>query len=173
MKKIIYVSILCLFFVACQNDKKTVEFKKVVDVEMGNLSKESAKLSAIAVFMNISQDTFYVKDLVLDYTIDGKDVGTIVTKSNKTIYPNSEFNIPIKYIYETTSFKPEENTATSTFAVQLIGNLNIKNNKGETLSIKVKHAQNYTYIDKKEIRKDKREERRLKRQEKKDSKDEE
>ena len=108
--------------------------------------------------------------MVLDLTIDGKDIGTIVTKTDKIIRPKSEFSVPLQYSYETSSFVEEGHEPASNYAVQLLGDLTLKNSKGEEVTATVKYAMTYEYLTKKEIRMDKREERKKHRQEKKAAK---
>jgi hypothetical protein len=175
MKKIVLYCLVFILFTACQTEKKTIEFKKLVNLELGNLQKENATLRATAVFMNISKEEFHLKDLVLDFSIDGKDVGTIVSKSDKVIQPNSEFSIPIKYSYETKAFILENHEPATTYAIQLLGDLTLKNAKGEDVATKVKYAETYEYLTKKEERvekrEDRKEERKRKREERKNKQD--
>ncbi|HRH57897.1 MAG TPA: hypothetical protein PLS10_09600 [Chitinophagales bacterium] len=170
MQKIIILLLSVLIFTACESDKKTIEFKKMANLDLGNLSKGNATIKATAVFMNLSEEEYNLKDMVLDFTIDGKDVGTIVTKTDKIIKPKSEFSIPVQYSYETSSFVEEGHEPSSTYAVQLLGDLTLKNSKGEEVTAAVKYATTYEYLTKKEIRLDKREERKKRRQEKKAAK---
>ena len=170
MQKIIILLLSVLIFTACESDKKTIEFKKMANLDLGNLSKGNATIKATAVFMNLSEEEYNLKDMVLDFTIDGKDVGTIVTKTDKIIKPKSEFSIPVQYSYETSSFVEEGHEPSSTYAVQLLGDLTLKNSKGEEVTAAVKYATTYEYLTKKEIRLDKREERKKRRQEKKKKK---
>ncbi|MFN8297224.1 MAG: hypothetical protein U0T69_13585 [Chitinophagales bacterium] len=170
MQKIIILLLSVLIFTACESDKKTIEFKKMANLDLGNLSKENATIKATAVFMNLSDEEYNLKDMVLDFTIDGKDVGTIVTKTDKVIKPKSEFSIPVQYSYETSSFVEEGHEPSSNYAVQLLGDLTLKNSKGDEVTATVKYATTYEYLTKKEIRMDKREERKKRRQEKKAAK---
>ncbi len=170
MQKIIILLLSVLIFTACESDKKTIEFKKMANLDLGNLSKENATIKATAVFMNLSDEEYNLKDMVLDFTIDGKDVGTIVTKTDKIIKPKSEFSIPVQYSYETSSFVEEGHEPSSNYAVQLLGDLTLKNSKGEEVTAAVKYATTYEYLTKKEIRIEKLEERKKHRQEKKAAK---
>ena len=107
--------------------------------------------------------------MVLDFTLDGKDVGTVVTKISKVIKPNSEFSIPIEYSYETKSIIEEGHDPASTYAVDLSGDLITKNSKEEELSTSVKFASSYEYLSRKEKRIEKREARKETRKEKRDN----
>lgn len=164
MQKIIILLLSVLIFTACESDKKTIEFKKMANLDLGNLSKENATIKATAVFMNLSDEEYNLKDMVLDFTIDGKDVGTIVTKTDKIIKPKSEFSIPVQYSYETSSFVEEGHEPSSNYAVQLLGDLTLKNSKGEEVTAAVKYATTYEYLTKKEIRIEKRETKKEERQ---------
>lgn len=170
MQKFIIILLSIFVLTSCKNDKKDIEFKKMANLDLGNLSKENATVRATAVFMNLSEEEYNLKDLVLDFTIDGKDVGTIVTKTDKIIKPKSEFSIPIQYSYETSSFLESGHEPASTYAVQLLGDLTLKNSKGDEITTAVKYAMTYEYLTKKEIRLDKREERKKRREEKKAAK---
>ena len=170
MQKLVIILLAVFAFTSCQEEKKDIEFKKIANLNLGNLSKENAKLQGTAVFMNLSDQEYDLKDMVLDFTIDGKDVGTVVTKITKKIQPNSEFSIPIQYSYETGSFLEAGHEPASTYAIQLLGDLTLKNTKGEEITTAVKYATTYEYLTKKEIRQDKKEERKKRREEKKAAK---
>lgn len=170
MKKYALIFFAVLFFTACKDEKKDIEFKKIANIDLGNLSKGSAKLRGTVVFMNLSDEEYSLKDLVLDFTIDGKDVGTVVTKMTKKIQPNSEFSVPIEYSYDTKSIKEEGHDPASTYAVELLGDLTVKDTKDKEISTAVKYATTYEYLTKKEIRIEKREERKKRRQERKANK---
>ena len=53
---------------------------RISDFDLGNLSKDNAKLTGFAVFINLTDKILEVKDLILDLSVDGKDIGTIVAK---------------------------------------------------------------------------------------------
>lgn len=110
-------------------------------------------------FFNLSEESYTLKDLVLDFTIDGKDAGSIVSKSGKTIQPRSEFSIPIQYTYSTAPFVEGGHEPSSTYAVQLIGTITVKDKDGNLIEKPVKFAETYEYLTKKEKRKEAREER--------------
>lgn len=173
MQKIILILSTILLFTSCKQDGKAIEFNKFVNIELGNLSKDNATMRADAVFMNHSQSSFNLKDVTIDFTIDGKDVGTIVVKKDKVILPNSEFTIPIKYDYATSSFLEPNHEPSGTYAVQLIGDLSYKNESGEEQpSAKIKYAMTYEYLTKKEVRIEKRETRKEERQKKREERKE-
>jgi hypothetical protein len=170
LKKIIPILMLCALITSCTQEKASVEFKKIANFDLGNISKENATLRGTAVFMNLSEEKFTLKDLVLDFSIDGKDIGTIVSKNTKTIQPNSEFSIPVQYTYATKPFIEEGHDPATTYAVQLLGNITVKNADGEEISKPVKFALTYEYLTKKEQRieeKESRKEERKKRREEK------
>lgn len=168
MQKILFILLATLSFTACKNEEKTIEFKKVVNLNLGNISKENATVTATAVFMNYTDKELNLKDLVLDFTVDGKDVGTIVTKKDIVIAPKAEFSVPIKYPYETSSFKVEGHEPSTTYSVQLSGNLTAKDANNEEFTSSVKYASSYEYLTKKEIREEKRETRKEERQQKRE-----
>ena len=127
MQKTILILLSILLFSSCKHDENSIEFTKFANLDLGNLSKESATLRADAIFMNHSQSAFNLKDITIDFSIDGKDVGTIVVKKDKVIQPNSEFTIPIKYEYATNSFLEPNHEPSGTYAVQLLGDINFTN----------------------------------------------
>src|SRR4051812_7685179 len=121
MRKNIFILLLAAVAISsCNHEKRTIEFKKMASVDLGNLAHESATLRGTAVFMNLSDQEYELKDMVLDFTIDGKDVGTVVTKLKKTIQPNSEFSVPISYTYETSSIIKEGDEPAKSYAVELL-----------------------------------------------------
>ena len=169
MRKTILILFSVLLTISCKHEEKAIEFSQFANLDLGNLSKDYATLRADAIFMNHSQKAFNLKDVTLDFSIDGKDVGTIVVKKDKVIQPNSEFTIPIKYEYSTKSFLEENHEPSRTYAVQLLGDINFTNeNKEEQPSAKIKYASTYEYLTKKEIRIEKRESRKEERQKKRE-----
>ncbi len=169
MRKIVFGLFLSvLLFASCSHEKKSIEFKKMANIDLGNLSHETATLHGTAVFMNFSDQEYELKDMVLDFTIDGKDIGTVVTKTKKIIQPNSEFSVPINYTYETTSFIKEGDEPAKSYAVELLGDLTSKDAKGNELGTSVKYATTYDNLTGKEKRIQKREERRERRRQKND-----
>lgn len=170
MYKLLILLCSLTLLTSCQEDKKEIEFKKIVNLNLGNLSKENAKLNATVVFMNLTEQEFDMQDLVLDLSVDGKDIGTIVSKITKKIQPNSEFSIPVHYTYETKEIVQEGHDPSSTYAVQLLGDLTLLNAKGEEITCKVKFADTYEFLTKKEERIEKREERKKRREERKEEK---
>src|SRR5687768_3447087 len=96
IKKLIILLILPALL-SCGGEKNSIQFKKMVNFELGNLERNSATLHGTAVFMNLTDQAYKMKDLVLDFTIDGDDIGTVVIKMNKIIEPKSEFSVPISY----------------------------------------------------------------------------
>lgn len=159
MKRILLLSFIAFTLLSCNQEKKSVEFNKLANLDLGNLSKESATIRGIAVFFNLSEESYVLKDMVLDFTIDGKDAGTIVSKSSKNIQPRSEFSIPFQYTYSTVPFKEAGHDPASTYAVQLIGTITVKDKDGNLIEKPVKFAETYEYLTKKEKRKEAREER--------------
>ena len=163
-KTTILILLSILLFSSCKHDENSIEFTKFANLDLGNLSKESATLRADAIFMNHSQNAFNLKDITIDFSIDGKDVGTIVVKKDKVIQPNSEFTIPIKYEYATNSFLEPNHEPSGTYAVQLLGDINFTNENKEEQAAKIKYAMTYEYLTKKEIRIEKRETKKEERQ---------
>ncbi|MDB5228226.1 MAG: hypothetical protein JWN78_2419 [Bacteroidota bacterium] len=174
MNSRIIILFLSLFALnSCTHEKKTIAFKKIANLDLGNLTKREATLRGTAVFMNLSDQEFNLKDLVLDFTIDGKDIGTVVSKTKKVIKPNSEFSVPIVYSYSTSSVLTEGREPASSYAVELLGDLMTKNSREEEISTPVKFADTYEYLTKKEKRIEKREARKAGREDSDDSKVEE
>lgn len=172
MKQIIFILLTAFSFTACKNEEKIIEFKKIENIDLGNISKENATMHGTATFMNSSDKEFNLKDLVLDLIIDGKDVGTIVVKNDKVIKPNAEFSIPLKYTYETASIVETGHDPSTTYAVQINGDLNVKDKDGNEVTTSLKYATTYEYQTKKEIREEKRETRKEERQKRREERKE-
>lgn len=172
MKKILIILFTAFMLTACKNEEKIIEFKTIEGIDLGNISKDNATMHATAIFMNSSDKEFNLKDMVLDLIIDGKDVGTIVVKDDKAIKPNAEFSIPIKYTYETASIVEAGHDPSTTYAVQLNGDLNIKDKEGNDVTTALKYATTFEYHTKKEIREEKRETRKEERQKRREERKE-
>ena len=168
MQKLLFILISLLSITSCKQDKKSIEFKTFTKIDLGNISKDNATIHATAAFMNYTDEELNLKDLVLDFSIDGKDVGTIVTKTDKVIKPNSEFSVPVKYTYETKSFVEEGHEPSANYAIQLQGDLTLKNSKNEEVTASVNYSTTYEYLTKKEAREEKRETRKEERQRKRE-----
>ena len=152
MKNTIFIILSIFLFTACKTDKNAIEFKKVTNIDLGNLSKENATMNATVVFMNNSDQEFKLKDIVIDLIVDGKDIGTIVTKSNKLIKANDEFSVPIKYTYNTNSFVARDHEPLGKYELKLTGDLTVLDGNNEEITISINHSSSYEYHTKKEIR---------------------
>lgn len=157
-----------LIFTSCVN-KSGVEYSKVADVDLGNLKKDNAQFTSIVVFNNISEDSYVVKNLVLDLKIDGNDIGTILTKIPKGVRPHSEFSIDVDYLFETNKIIKAGEGPSDVYLVQLEGDLTLKDNDGQEITVPVKYKASYAYKTNKEERIEKRKERK---EEKKKAKEE-
>ena len=157
-KNLLFILACSLLLLSC-TPQNGVEFNKVASIELGNLKKEQTKLNAILLFNNISENSFVVKNIVLDLKIDGKDIGTILVKQPKEVRAHSEFSIPISYAYDTQPIiNPGEEPA-DVYLVQLSGDLTLKDKNGEEFTVGVSYKEPYAYLTKKEERIDKRKER--------------
>lgn len=171
--RLISFSCLSLFlFVSCKQEQKSIEFVKITDVDLGNLSKNNATIRGIAVFQNHSKNECSIEEMILDFTIDGKSVGTIVSKSNRKINANTEFSVPFEYKYDTEKIVEPGTEPAKIYAVELLGKLNLKN-ADNLESIDVKYAESYEYKTAKEERIEKREERKESRKEKREQRKQE
>lgn len=168
MKKLVLIILVALSFSACNNEQKGLQFKRMTNVDIGNLQKDNATFHATAVFFNQSTDTLTVKDFVLDFIVDGKDVGTIVIKSDKKLMPNSEASIPIKYSYETADIVKDGEQLTKTYSIKLNGDLTAINTKNNEVSSTVTYIESINFVSKKEEREEKRESRKEERQQKRE-----
>lgn len=175
MQKIFFILLSAIVFTSCKNEEKSIEFKSIENLNLGNVAKENATLTATATFMNYTDKELNLKDLVLDFSVDGKDVGTVVTKKDIKIAPKAEFSVPIKYPYETSSFKVEGHEPATTYSVALSGDLTVLDANNEEIVSSVKHTSTFEYHTKKEIREEKREsrkeERKQRREERKNKED--
>ena len=168
MKKLLVVFSVSIMLFACNNEQKGLQFKSMSDVELGNLQKDNATFHATAVFFNQSEDTLHLKDFVLDFIVDGKDIGNIVTKYDKKILPNKEVSIPIKYSYETADIIKDAAHLSKSYAVQLKGDLTTINTKENEVSTAVSYSESIEFISKKEERIENRENRKEEKENKKE-----
>ncbi len=173
MQKIILILLSILLFSSCKHDKNPIEFKKMDNLDLGNISKETANLKATAIFFNNSKQSYLLKDVTLDFSIDGKDIGTIVVKNELIIQPNATFSIPIKYNYETNSFINPGHDPSLNYAVEFKGEIIYTNEKGkEANTADMHYATSYEYLTKKEIRIEKRETRKEERKKRREERKE-
>ena len=165
MKWNLFAPLFVVFvFSSCVN-KNSIQYSKTTGVELGNLKKEDARFNAILVFNNISPDQFVVKDLVLDFKIDGKDIGTILVKNPKDVRPHSEFNVSVDYMYEPSRILKAGEEPSDVYLVELDGDLTLKNNEGKEVTVPVKYKASYAYKTGKEERIEKRKERKARKKE--------
>lgn len=162
-KNLLLVLACSLLLVSCVH-QSGIEFHKVGVIELGNLKKEQTKLTAILVFNNISDNSFVVKNIVLDLKIDGKDIGTILVKQPKEVRPHSEFSIPVSYAYDTQPIITPGEEPADVYLVQLSGDLTLKDKDGEEVTVAVNYKEPYAYLTKKEERIEKRKERKAAKQ---------
>jgi hypothetical protein len=147
---LLFFSLLAML--SCTHERKAIDFKKMANFDLGIITKKTATLHGVAVFTNLTDEELTVKDMVLDFTVDGKDIGTIVVKTKKIIQPKSEFSIPVEYTYDTRRFVEEGSQPADTYAVELLGDLVTKNQKEKETSTAVKFATTYEYLTKREKR---------------------
>jgi hypothetical protein len=166
MKKMAFVLVCLTFLVSCKQVTK-VEFKKAVEIEMGNIKKEAAIFQATFVFTNLTEEEFSIKSLKLHFKIDGRDIGTIYNEDPKKIRGHSEFDIPIKYTYTTAPVVDNNETPESVYLIELEGNLFLKDKNGKEIVVPVKHKSSYTYKTKKEERLEKKEQRKAEKEQRK------
>ncbi|HMU98274.1 MAG TPA: hypothetical protein PLC61_00140 [Chitinophagales bacterium] len=159
MKKITIIALFSiLLFTSCKQETK-VEFKKVADIDMGNLKKPIANLLAVFVFENLAEEEFDVRNLKVHLKIDGKDIGTIFNKEAKNVRGHSEFSIPVKYEYKTEPVIGNNEDPENVYLIEMEGVLTLRDKAGKEFEVPLKHKSSYTYKTKKEERKEKREQR--------------
>jgi len=162
---ILIVSVFVLF--ACTQDPK-IEFVKAAQTEMGNLKKENPNFSTVLDFINLSEEEFDFKDVVLDFKIDGKEIGTIFVEKAKKIKTHSEFNIPIKYSYETKHVLDPAEEPEHLYLIELSGKMTLKDKSGKEIVVPIKHKESYEYKTNKEERKDNRQEKKEEKEKRKE-----
>lgn len=159
MKKWIFVlATLLAFVISCKQEVK-VEFKKATQTQLGNIKKEEANFKTVLVCLNLSEEDFDFKDVVLDFKIDGKEIGTIFEEKTKKIKGHSEFSIPIKYNYETKYILDPNEEPEHLYLVELSGKMTLKDKSGKEFVIPIKHKESYEYKTNKEERKEERQQR--------------
>lgn len=170
MKNIHYILILSFFiFYACKQEVK-VEFVKAAQTEMGNIKKEDANFQTVLVCINLVEEEFEFKDAILDFKIDGKEIGTIFEEKAKRIRAHSEFTIPIKYNYETKNILDPNEEPEHLYLIELSGKITLKDKNGKEIVVPIKHKESYEYKTNKEERKDNRQERKEERKQRKEEK---
>ncbi len=172
MQKIVFILSLLFTVSACQQDRNNVEFKRVDNLDMGNLSKGDAKLSGTLVFTNLSENDLSVKDIVMDYTVDGKDIGTVVVKSGKKITAKAEFSIPFQYNYNTGALKLQGHDPSAKYAIVLKGKITLLDATNKEVTADIKYSESFEYHTKQEIRQQKRDDRKEQRQERREQRKE-
>lgn len=168
-----YFNCECICFVCLYADWK-IDFVKAAQTEMGNLKKESANFWTVLDFINLSEEEFDFKDVVLDFKIDGKEIGTIFLEKAKKIKTHSEFNIPIKYSYETKHGLDPTEKPEHLYLLELSGKMTLKDKSGKEIVVPIKHkkATNTKPTKKKEeiIDKERKEEKEKRKEERKKEK---
>ena len=165
---IVFVSVL-LLAISCTQEVK-VEFVKAAQTEMGNIKKEEANFKTVLVCLNLVEEEFEFKDAILDFKIDGKEIGTIFEEKAKRIRAHSEFTIPIKYNYETKHILDPNEEPEHLYLIELSGKMTLKDKNGKEIVVPIKHKESYEYKTNKEERKDNREERKEERQQRREEK---
>lgn len=169
MKKIF---LLCLIvFMSCKDDK-IPKCKSIENIDLGNLTKEHSKFSALLVLSNPDKSIDYTfKNATIDILINGKDAGTLVVDLPKIISHNSDTKIPISYKLTVSDFDNDERKSGS-YNIEFKGTAFLKNNESkdiEEISINEKYTIDVNI--KKELRKvehdTKREEKKSRREAKK------
>jgi hypothetical protein len=165
-KNVVVFVLISLLVYACKQEIK-IEFVKAVQTDMGNIKKESANFKTVLAFLNLAEEEFEVKDVILDFKIDGKEMGTILEEKARKVKAHSEFNIPVKYEYETKRILDPNAEPEHLYLIELSGKLTLRDKNGKEIVVPVRHKESYEYKTNKEERIENREERKKRREERK------
>ena len=91
----IFLFILAVGVLSCTTPKEPPVFKRVTNIKVSKVEGKKAFLNADAYFFNPNDVSMKLREVAVDVTIDGKNVGNI-NQSLKTEVPaNADFKVPV------------------------------------------------------------------------------
>lgn len=160
MRNIFYLLFLGLSLTACnQNDSESVSYKNVYSVNLNGINKKNAQLTASIAFGNQFEKTnFKLKEIDVDISIDGIDIGTYFSREPLTLKSKSEIKIPLLYSFESSKIQDDEGSTSSSYIVVLKGKAIFTDEQGNEEQISFTHKETVNTLSNiKQKRKDRKE----------------
>lgn len=131
-----------------------LSYKSTYNLNIQGLNKKRGEINALIAFENkhASQD-YKLKDINLDITVDGIDIGTYYSRQTLHIKAQSELKVPLVYGVDNTKLQNGDGTFSPSFIVQLQGAATFTNAQGEDVEIEFTHKETvHPIVPKKEKR---------------------
>lgn len=165
MQKFFILAVSIFILSACSKNEEQPTFKSVYGLDLGNVTKKTARLAGTAVFKNASDKlTYTIKSFEIDFKIDGVDVGTYIANDAIKIQTGADVSLSFNYPYATDKFINDDEDPSDSYTVELSGTVQMISSEGEKIKVPFSHKETVKVNVKKLERK---EERQLKREEKK------
>ncbi len=86
--------LLLVILPACEQPEAP-EFRNIANFKIDLVNQDTAKINADVVFFNPNSKKIEIKDVLVDVSVDDKQVTSLERNYNITAEPNQEFSIPL------------------------------------------------------------------------------
>ncbi|MCZ2394011.1 MAG: hypothetical protein LC105_09160 [Chitinophagales bacterium] len=159
MGKLLIFTLLIFTAISCKNSESgDIIYKDTYNVQLVGLNKKTGAIKIVVGFTNQFEKTdFKLKEMDVDISIGGIDMGTYFSKNTLTIKALSELKVPIEYGINNEKLQDNNGEYSSTFVVQLNGTAIFVNEQGEEQEVKFSHKESVNHFasKKEKRRKDK------------------
>lgn len=147
------IMVAVLAITSCKNQSEgEVTFKSIYNLQLKGLNKKKGDLSALIVLSNSHSGTDYkVKEVNLDISVDGVDVGTYYSRNTLQVKAQSELKVPIEYAVDNQKLQNSKGEYPTVFVVRLTGGIVLTDAQGNEQIVEVAHQESvHPIVSKKE-----------------------
>ncbi|MCO5230844.1 MAG: hypothetical protein M9958_06775 [Chitinophagales bacterium] len=148
MNKILIIILISFIAIACKRSESgEILYKDTYNIQLTGLSKKTGAIKALIGFNNQFEKTdFKLKEIDIDITIDGIDIGTYFSKNTLTIKALSDLKVPIEYELNNEKLQDDKGEYPSAFVVVLNGTAIFVNDQSQEQEVKFKHKESVNYV---------------------------
>lgn len=148
IKNLFCILFLGLIVSACnRKDSEALVYKDVYSINLNGLHKKNAQLSALIAFESQYEKTnFKLKDIDVDISIDGIDIGTFYSKEPLSLKAKSQIKIPLTYSFENSKIEDEDGSSSTSYIVVLKGNASFTDDQGNQEKVSFSHKETVNTI---------------------------
>lgn len=148
IKNLLSILFLGLIITACnRKDSEALVYKDVYSMNLNGLHKKNAQLSALIAFESQYEKTnFKLKDIDVDISIDGIDIGTYYSKDPLMLKAKSKIKIPLSYTFENSKIQDEDGSSSSSYIVVLKGTASFTDDQGNEEKVSFSHKETVNTI---------------------------
>lgn len=154
MRSFLLILLLGCIATACnRSDSEALVYRNVYSVNLNGLHKKTASLNALIAFESQYEKTsFKLKDIDVDISIDGIDIGTYFSREPLTLKAKSQIKIPLAYSFENSKIVDEAGS-NSSYIVVLKGTAKFTDEQGNEQKVNFTHKETVNTIAKNKVSK--------------------